>query len=70
MFEATQALSFVVGANRIFTGDKLLTVANAGEYKDAAMMAKLGLRAMEAEEPLRGRRAIQAEKNLHSFYTG
>ena len=39
MFEATQALSFVVGANRIFIGDKLPTVASADEYKGAAMIA-------------------------------
>jgi biotin synthase len=53
MSEATQALCFMAGANSIFTGDKLLTAANAGDDKDAAMLAKLGLRAMEAEEPLR-----------------
>jgi biotin synthase len=53
MSEATQALCFMAGANSIFTGDKLLTAANAGDDKDAALMAKLGLRAMEAEEPLR-----------------
>src|SRR3546814_4576361 len=30
MSEATQALCFLAGANSIFTGDKLLTTANAG----------------------------------------
>ncbi len=60
MSEATQALCFMAGANSIFTGDKLLTAANAGDDKDAAMMAKLGLRAMEAEEPLRARKALEA----------
>jgi biotin synthase len=53
MSESTQALCFLVGTNSIFTGDKLLTAANAGDDKDAAMMAKLGLKVMEAEEPMR-----------------
>lgn len=53
MSEATQALAFMAGANSIFTGEKLLTAANAGDDKDAALMAKLGLRPMEAEEPMR-----------------
>src|SRR3546814_6270224 len=43
MSEATQALCFLAGANSIFTGDKLLTTANAGDDKDAALFAKLGL---------------------------
>ncbi len=50
MSEARQALGFMAGVNSIFTGDKLLTAANAGDDKDAALLAKLGLRAMEAEE--------------------
>ena len=53
MSESTQALCFLAGANSIFTGDKLLTTANAGDSADAAMFAKLGLKAMEAEEPMR-----------------
>ncbi|MDK2761213.1 MAG: biotin synthase BioB [Sphingopyxis sp.] len=53
MSEATQALCFMAGANSIFTGDKLLTTANAGDGKDAALFAKLGLRPMESEEPMR-----------------
>ncbi|GLR47427.1 biotin synthase [Sphingomonas astaxanthinifaciens DSM 22298] len=53
MSEATQALCFLAGANSIFTGDKLLTTANAGDSKDAALFAKLGLKPMEAEEPMR-----------------
>ncbi len=51
---------FMAGANSIFNGDKLLTAANAGEDKDAAMLARLGLRAMEAEEPLRACKALEA----------
>lgn len=58
MSEATQALCFMAGANSIFTGDKLLTAANAGDDADAAMFARLGLRPMEGEEPLR---AIKAD---------
>jgi biotin synthase len=60
MSEATQALCFMAGANSIFTGDKLLTAANAGDDKDAALMAKLGLVPMEAEEPLRACKALEA----------
>ncbi|UUR09431.1 biotin synthase BioB [Sphingomonas glaciei] len=53
MSEATQALCFLAGANSIFTGDKLLTTANAGDSKDAALFAKLGLTPMQAAEPMR-----------------
>ena len=59
MSEATQALCFMAGANSIFTGDKLLTAANAGDDKDAAMLAKLGLVPMVAEEPLRACKALE-----------
>jgi biotin synthase len=61
MSEATQALAFMAGANSIFTGDKLLTTANAGDDKDAALLAKLGLKAMTAEEPLRACKAVEAK---------
>lgn len=44
MSDATQALCFLAGANRIFTGDKLLTTANAGDDKDALLFAKLGIK--------------------------
>jgi len=53
MSEATQALCFMAGANSIFTGDKLLTTGNAGGGADAALFAKLGLKPMQAEEPMR-----------------
>lgn len=53
MSEPVQALCFLAGANSIFTGDKLLTTANAGDSADAALFAKLGLKAMEATEPMR-----------------
>ena len=53
MSEATQALCFLAGANSIFTGDKLLTTANAGDSADAALLAKLGMVPMNAEEPMR-----------------
>ena len=49
MSASTQALCFLAGANSIFTGDKLLTAGNAGDDADAALFAKLGLRAMEVE---------------------
>ena len=53
MSVATQALCFMAGANSIFTGDKLLTANNAGDQSDAAMMEKLGLVPMVADEPMR-----------------
>ncbi|AMK22792.1 MULTISPECIES: biotin synthase BioB [unclassified Sphingobium] len=49
MSEACQALCFMAGANSIFTGDKLLTAANAGDDKDAALLGKLGLTPMMAQ---------------------
>ena len=60
MSEACQALCFMAGANSIFTGDKLLTTANAGDSKDAALFAKLGLRPMEGEEPMRQSAQMEA----------
>lgn len=53
MSDATQALCFMAGANSIFTGDRLLTTGNAGDDADAALLAKLGLTPMAAEEPMR-----------------
>ncbi len=53
MSDATQALCFMAGANSIFTGDRLLTAANAGDDADAALFARLGLKPMQAEEPMR-----------------
>ena len=53
MSEAAQALCFMAGANSIFTGDKLLTTANAGDGADAALLAKLGMVPMVAPEPMR-----------------
>ena len=49
MSDEMQALCFMAGANSIFTGDKLLTTGNAGDDKDAALFARLGMRAMQAE---------------------
>ena len=57
MSESTQALCFLAGANSIFTGDKLLTTANAGDDSDAALFTKLGLKALQAEEPMREKSA-------------
>jgi len=53
MSVSTQALCFLAGANSIFTGDKLLTAANAGDSADASLLAKLGMVPMTAEEPMR-----------------
>ena len=60
MSEATQALAFLAGANSIFTGDKLLTAPNAGDDADEAMFARLGLKALEGEEPMRACKAVEA----------
>ncbi|MFC4953414.1 biotin synthase BioB [Acinetobacter puyangensis] len=46
--DSDQALAFMAGANSIFSGEKLLTTPNAGQGKDQALFAKLGL---EAEKP-------------------
>ncbi|HEX7854134.1 MAG TPA: biotin synthase BioB [Sphingobium sp.] len=48
MSEACQALCFMAGANSIFTGDKLLTAPNSGDNKDAVLLSKLGIAAMQA----------------------
>jgi biotin synthase len=53
MSDATQALCFLAGANSIFTGDKLLTTGNRGDSADAALFAKLGVRPMTADKPMR-----------------
>ena len=59
MSEATQALCFMAGANSIFTGDKLLTTGNAGGDADAALLDKLGMVPMTAEEPMRATEAAE-----------
>ncbi|WP_151716148.1 biotin synthase BioB [Acinetobacter sp. TUM15071] len=41
--DSDQALAFMAGANSIFSGEKLLTTANAGENRDQALFQKLGL---------------------------
>ena len=53
MSDSTQALCFMAGANSIFTGDKLLTAPNAGDDTDAALFQRLGITALQGEEPLR-----------------
>ncbi len=50
--EGIQALCFLAGANSIFYGDKLLTTGNPDVTADAALFARLGMRA----EPGQGRR--------------
>jgi biotin synthase len=49
MSDSAQALCFMAGANSIFTGDKLLTTGNAGDDRDAALFARLGVQPMAAE---------------------
>ena len=53
MSEITQAMCFLAGANSIFTGDKLLTAANAGDDADVEMFSRLGLVPLSGAEPLR-----------------
>lgn len=60
MSASTQALCFMAGANSIFTGDKLLTAPNAGDDSDAALFDRLGLKALEGDEPLRAEKAMEA----------
>jgi biotin synthase len=60
MSDATQALCFLAGASSIFTGDKLLTTGNAGESKDTALFAKLGIVPMKGE-PVQAHLAHAAE---------
>ncbi|PKF32436.1 biotin synthase BioB [Acinetobacter proteolyticus] len=48
--DSDQALAFMAGANSIFSGEKLLTTANAGENRDQALFQKLGLN-IEARKP-------------------
>ncbi|MCZ6598003.1 MAG: biotin synthase BioB [Planctomycetota bacterium] len=45
--EEAQALCFLAGANSIFVGEELLTTPNPEPESDAALFAKLGLRALE-----------------------
>jgi biotin synthase len=59
MSDSTQALCFLAGANSIFTGDKLLTTGNAGDDKDGALFAKLGIVPMRGEAA--AEQAIAAE---------
>ena len=47
--EEAQALCFLAGANSIFVGDELLTTPNPERHSDAALLAKLGLRAARTE---------------------
>jgi biotin synthase len=47
MSDETQALCFLAGANSIFYGPKLLTTPNPARDRDAQLLARLGLKAME-----------------------
>jgi len=48
MDEATQALCLLAGANSFFVGEQLLTTPNPAPESDAALLAKLGLKAVRA----------------------
>ncbi|MBI4604917.1 MAG: biotin synthase BioB [Planctomycetes bacterium] len=50
MTDEAQALCFLAGANSIFAGERLLTTPNPGEARDAALLAKLGMRSAPAAE--------------------
>ena len=43
MTDEAQALCFLAGANSIFYGPKLLTAPNAGQDRDRALLARLGM---------------------------
>ena len=49
MTDEMQALCFFAGANSIFVGDTLLTAENPGEDHDSALLARLGIKAMELD---------------------
>ena len=51
--DTAQALCFMAGANSIFTGERLLTAANAGSDADTALLTRLGMSPMQGEEPMR-----------------
>ncbi len=53
MSDELQALSFVAGANSIFTGEVLLTTGNPQREKDVALLAKLGLHMASAPVSVR-----------------
>ena len=48
MSDAIQAMCFLAGANSIFYGEKLLTTGNPDTERDAALFARLGIKAMPA----------------------
>ncbi len=48
MTDEMQALCFLAGANSIFIGEKLLTTSNPGKDHDEGLMARLGIRSMDA----------------------
>lgn len=51
MSDELQAMCFFAGANSIFCGEQLLTTENPGEDADAALFAKLGLKAETSNSP-------------------
>ncbi|RWR11313.1 biotin synthase BioB [Paenirhodobacter populi] len=51
MSDEMQAMCFLAGANSIFTGDVLLTTGNPGRDRDAALLARLGMRAARLPAP-------------------
>lgn len=42
-----QALCFMAGANSLFYGTKLLTIANMEQHEDVALFERLNIKAME-----------------------
>jgi biotin synthase len=50
MDESAQAMCFLAGANSMFVGDELLTTPNPSPSTDAALLQKLGLNAVTADE--------------------
>jgi biotin synthase len=50
MSDEAQALCFLAGANSIFTGERLLTTPNPGDDADRALLGRLGMEPMEADE--------------------
>jgi biotin synthase len=48
--DSDHALCFLAGANSVFSGDRLLTTPNVRGDRDEALLARLGLRTMDAAD--------------------
>ena len=70
MSDEMQALAFLVGANSIFYGEKLLTTANPSENKDMQLFARLGITPEErcGHTDVAKDKALKEKLNEKRFY--